>query len=201
MIKETLLSILRDKRTDTKNFRNAAQQLGSILAYEGSNFLKYISKNISTPFAETQGIELEQKPVLIVILRGGLALIDPFLKYFSNAPVGFIGLKRDEETAKAELYYFNVPKLKPNQYAFILDPTIATGGSASSAISLLKGNGYSENQIIFVSILAAKQGHDILQNSFPSIKIISVHKDPELNDKKFIIPGFGDFGDRFFGTV
>ena len=121
--------------------------------------------------------------------------------YFENAPIGFIGLKRDEKTAIAEKYYSNLPKIKEDDLVIILDPMIATGGSAIYALKMLKEQKINEKNILFVSLIAAPEGLAAVKKEFPSINIITHIIDKGLNKNKYILPGLGDFGDRYFGTI
>lgn len=141
------------------------------------------------------------KPVtLIPILRSGLALLTAFLKAFPDATVGFVGMKRDEQTAMPMLYYKNIPVIQPNSQVIILDPMLATGGSATAVLKIITEMGVAQEQIIFVSIISAPEGIDKIKREFPEIKVIIGVQDQGLTKDKFIIPGLGDFGDRFFGT-
>ena len=128
-------------------------------------------------------------------------MLPPFLKFFENTKVGFIGLKRDEATAIPKMYYKNLPKISKTDDVIILDPMIATGGSGSKAIEILKENGVAEEKIIFVAIICATPGIEKIKKEHPKVKIICAQEDKELNKVYFIVPGLGDFGDRFFGTL
>lgn len=199
-MKQILLTILRDHKTGIKEFRQASCQLGKILAYEASLHLNTVQEQIKTPWAITDGIKLKQSPILIIILRGGFALLPSFFEFFENAPVGVLGLKRNEITTQPELYYQNIPPATTDRQVIILDPTIATGGTGKAAISILQNKGFKEQNMIFVSILAARAGLEEIKETYPQVTYIIAQVDPQLNDKKFIVPGFGDFGDRYFGT-
>lgn len=198
-MKKILLSIIRDKNTQIAEFRKTAAKLSYILAQEASEYLNKEKIEIETPYGKISGLKLKKTPKLAVIWRAGLALLDGFLNYFENSEVGFIGLKRDEITAIAKQYYLNLPKISNDDQVILLDPTIATGGSAIAALNILKEYVPEEN-IIFVAVLASSEGLKNIREKFKRIKIILVTEDPELNNKKFIVPGFGDFGDRYFGT-
>lgn len=200
-MEKVLLTILRDKKTTMPEFRNAAEKLALILAGKVFDYLEKKRINVQTPIAKFYGYKIKNNIVLIPILRAALSLLPAFLKFFENAKVGFIGLKRDEKTAIAKLYYKNLPKISKNDDVMILDPMIATGGSGVDAIKILKKNRVREEKIIFVAVISAKPGVDNIRKKFPKIKIICVQEDKRLNDKKYIIPGLGDFGDRFFGTL
>ncbi|MBD3272752.1 uracil phosphoribosyltransferase [Candidatus Dependentiae bacterium] len=200
-MKKVLLSILRDKNTDIKKFREVSEKLALILAGEVGEFLEKEEIKIDTPIDKANGIKFKNDIILIPILRAALSLVPAFLMFFEKAKVGFLGLKRDEKTAIAKLYYKNFPKIKDTDDVIILDPMIATGGSGSQAIKLLKEDSVKEEKIIFVSVICAKPGVDKIKREYPKVKIIYVAQDKKLNDQQFIIPGLGDFGDRYFGTL
>lgn len=199
-MKNLLLTILRDASTSRRNFRNAAQQLGHFLALETSKHLTATLKPIKTPIATTTGPVLAQKIILIPILRSGLILLPPFLYYFPESLVGFVGMKRDEATAKPYLYYKNLPKIDPADQVIILDPMIATGGTAAATISLLMEQGIKEEQIIFTSVICAPEGMTVVSAAHPKVTFIVAVEDEGLTSHYFITPGLGDFGDRYFGT-
>lgn len=200
-MKQTLLTILRNKKTTIDQFRQASEKLGLVLANEVSSHLEKEKISIETPMAATQGYKFKNDIVLVPILRSGIALLSPFMSFFPKATVGFVGLQRDEKTAIAELYYYKVPPIKDTDDVILLDPMIATGGSAIDALKILKDNGAKEEKIIFAAVIAATEGLERVKKEFPKIKIIIPHVDSKLNTKKFIVPGLGDFGDRFFGTL
>ena len=200
-MKESLMAILRSKHTDTAHFRRAAEKMTHLLAQEASTFLKKKTVAITTPLQKTTSKIIDQDVVLIPILRSGLAFLPTFLYYFEQARVGFMGLKRDEKTAIAHEYYRNIPQVKKNSAVIILDPMIATGGSAVATINALKKSGVSLSQIIFVGLIAAPEGIQYLKRRFPALKLVVGVVDKSLNKKKYILPGLGDFGDRYFGTL
>ncbi len=200
-MKESLLTILRDKHTGIVNFRNSAEKLALVLADEASQFLEKEKISINTPIEKTEGVKFKNNIVLVPILRAALSLLPSFLKFYEDAKVGFLGLRRDEKTAVAQVYYNNLPKISNSDDVIILDPMIATGGSGSKAIEILKAAGVRENKIIFVAVICASEGVEKIQKQYPDVRIIYVHKDKELNKDKFIVPGLGDFGDRYFGTL
>jgi len=127
-------------------------------------------------------------------------LLPTFLRYFEDATVGFVGLARDEETAQAHWYYKKLPAFSGQEYIVILEPMLATGGTALEVLRELQKSGADMNKIIFVSVVCAPEGIKKVNSEFPDVKIITVGIDSHLNDKKFIVPGLGDFGDRYFGT-
>ncbi|MBI3671714.1 uracil phosphoribosyltransferase [Candidatus Azambacteria bacterium] len=199
-MREVLISILRDKNTTTFEFRRAASQLAGILCVETLDLFPKEGVSIQTPIGKTEGVEMPIDILLVPILRSGMALLSAFLEILQSAPVGIIGLKRDEKTAKAKLYYKNLPKDLP-KYAIILDPMLATGGSAAFAVDILKKEGYKPENIFFTGVVAAQEGFDKLAKKIPEENITLGVIDPKLNDKKYIVPGLGDFGDRYFNTI
>jgi len=194
------LTILRDKKTKCLQFRHAATIVADLLAHQTLLQLNTKTVTIDTPLAKTSGIQRINDIVLIPILRSGITMLPAFLCYFPDAPIGVVGLKREEKTAEAHLYYHNFPPLTPEHQIIILDPMLATGGTAVETIALLKKYGIQENKIIFVSIVSAPEGINKIRTAFPTVTIITAAEDERLNAKKFIVPGLGDFGDRYFGT-
>ena len=197
--KQMFMSILRDKNTSRSEFRQAAEQLTHILAHEAAEFVNTKQVSIETPIGKTTGTVTANPIVLVPILRSGITLLPVFLDYFTDATVGVVGLKRDEKTAVAHWYYENLPPMNGNEQIIILDPMIATGGTGLETLRKLKERGITQDRILFVSIVCAPEGIDVIKSEFPNIKIIAVAIDEKLNDKKFIVPGLGDFGDRYFG--
>lgn len=200
ILENLFLTTLRDERTTRDQFRFAAAGLAEALAHRAIESLKVSMGPIKTPIAETTGFWFKGDVVLIPILRSGLALLPAFVKYFSQSVVGFVGLRRDEKTAIAQLYYCKLPKIKNEDQVIILDPMIATGGTAMQTIQILLDKGINQEQIMFVSVVCAPEGFDKVSKMFPKVKFIVAARDESLNAQKFIIPGLGDFGDRFFGT-
>lgn len=199
-MKQALLTTLRNRQTNRAQFRTAADQIGLILASEAANHIPMTSIHIRTPLADTSGQAIQGKIVLVPILRAGLALLPPFLEIYPYAKVGLIGIKRNEDTANPELYYKNLPTINPDDTVIVIDPMIATGGSGEMAIHLLQKAGAKLENIIYAGVIATKEGVTKIQNISPHINIVVAQIDPVLNEQKFIVPGLGDFGDRFFGT-
>lgn len=199
-MKDILITILRDKKTSTAKFRKAADNLATNLANETMHCLEKQKVPIQTPLIKTAGYRIKNKVILVPILRAGLALLPSFLKTFEDAGVGFIGLKRDEKTYEAKLYYKNIPKISPKDNVLILDPMLATGGSLVEAIKILINAGAREEKIFYVGVVSAPEGLANLKKYFPKVQtVIAVH-DQKLNKNKYILPGLGDFGDRYFNT-
>lgn len=200
-MKEIFLTSLRDKSVSIDQFRNAADKLASLIASESGAYLGKLEKTIKTPLAPTRGAALRRQPILIAILRSGFVLLPPFIHLYPQSPIGFVGAKRDELTAEPHLYYKNFPPICSDDILFILDPMVATGQSAALVIDLLKQAGAEEKNMVLFSILAAPEGVSHLKRKCPQIKTNIVHVDERLDPKKWIVPGLGDFGDRYFGTI
>lgn len=195
------MTILRDKHSSRATFRWASEKIIELLVGEVFNHLSEEVCMVDTPLASTSGFKLKNAPLLVPILRSGITMMPTFLGYFPESPVGVIGLKRDEKTAQAHWYYNNVPTIGDTQSVVILDPMIATGGTGIEILQFLSERGISEDKIIFVSIITSPEGVGLIESRYPSVRIITAAHDQSLNKEKFIIPGIGDFGDRYFGTV
>lgn len=193
------LSQLRDERTSSAEFRQLARQLAGLLAFEATRDLAVGDVLVRTPLCETTGRRLTQRIGLVPILRAGLGLVDPVLQLIPVAEVWHLGLYRDERTAKPVEYYSKLPPGRPVDVAIILDPMLATGGSASLAAETLKRWGV--HQVKLLSLIAAPEGIGELAARCPDIQIIVGAIDERLNERKFIVPGLGDAGDRIFNTV
>jgi uracil phosphoribosyltransferase len=199
-LSQALISQLRRKELTRAEFRLHAHQLAHCLAQQAVDHLKPTPIKVTTPFGKADGIAFTQPLVLVPILRSGLVLLPAFVELFPDAAIGCVGLRRDEKTAIATLYYNNLPKLTGNEQIIMLDPMIATGGSSCATLEILTKQGIAQRNILFVAVIAAQQGLDVVKNAFPGITTIVAAVDKELNPKKFIVPGLGDFGDRYFGT-
>jgi len=198
--KKIFMTKLRDKTISRAEFRKTAEQLTNILAQEAMQHLQTESTNLETPLAQTTGLKLANPVVLVPILRSGITMVHSFLHYFQNATIGVVGLKRDEQTAQAHWYYENFPPLSDKHQIIILDPMLATGGTALETLKKLQQHGIPQKKILFVAMVCAPEGLQAVQKEFPDVKIITAAVDEKLNKDKFIIPGLGDFGDRYFGT-
>ena len=179
-----LLVTLRDRSTGTADFRRTSDELAGVLCAETLERLQGTG---------TDGL------MLVPVLRAGLALLPAFTAAVPGAPVAFIGIARDEETAQPDLYYTRFPEELPSR-ALIIDPMLATAGTACLVAELLMGEGYREEAIHFVGVLASREGMERLAGVIPRANISVVAVDPELDARKFIVPGIGDYGDRYFGT-
>ncbi len=198
--KQICMTVLRDKNSSRSAFRQAAQQLAQILAHEAAEHLATTQTKIQTPIDTTAGVQLQRPIILVPILRSGITLLPAFLEFFTEATVGVVGLKRDEKTAVAHWYYENFPPMTGNEQIIILDPMIATGGTGVEVLAHLAQRGVTQDRILFASIICAPEGLKVIRDQFPDITIITASIDDHLNPTKFIVPGLGDFGDRYFGT-
>ncbi len=192
------LSRLRDKHTPPAEFRQLVQRLAVLLAYEATNDLTLRPTEIETPLTRMTGQVLAQRIGLIPILRAGLGMVDPILNLIPTAEVWHLGLYRDETTARPVEYYSKLPETEPVDVALVVDPMLATGGSATAALEALKRWGVPKLKVL--SIIASNDGVEAVRASFPAADIYVCAIDPELNDRKFIVPGLGDAGDRIFNT-
>ena len=193
------LSILRDKNTETAPFRRAMSTIGTILAYQALTDVPLQTYEVETPIQKTIGFKPSAEVFVIPILRAGLSLVDGIISFMPDAKVGHIGVYRDEETHEPVNYYHNFPGGLHGAYTLVVDPMLATGGSGSHAIKFLKENG--ADSIKFVSLISAPEGIERLQKDHPDVPIITACIDEKLNDDAFIVPGLGDAGDRYFGTL
>lgn len=199
-MKNVFLSILRNKDTTGPEFRHATRQLGFLLAEEAIDHLPQEQFSLETPLGTTTGIRPPENILLIPILRSGLALLPSFLDVYQNAKVGFFGEARDEN-AIAHLYYENLPEITPDTYIIILEPLIATGGTMIVALDRLIELNVPAEKILVCSILTAAEGIEVIQKKYPKVKLIYIDQDNELNSHKFLVPGIGDFGDRYFNPT
>lgn len=193
------LTMIRSKDTGTKVFREVVNEIANLMAYEVSRDMPLEDTEIETPVAKTTQKTLSGKKVAIVpILRAGLGMVDGILHLIPAAKVGHVGLYRDEETLKAHEYFFKMPEDIDSRQIFVVDPMLATGGSAIMAIDSLKKRGASN--IKFVCLVAAPEGVKALQDAHPDVDIYTASLDDHLNENGYIVPGLGDAGDRLFGT-
>ena len=193
------ITVLRDKETEPEHFRAAVERISNILAVEMSKDFHISTTKVETPLEQTDGFELTQEVVLVPVLRAGLGMVSGFLSIIPDAKVGHIGLQRDEETLQPVEYYYKTPKEINNSTVILVDPMLATGGSASEALRYLKTRG--AKNIMFACLVAAPQGISKIETDHPEIKIFGAALDRELNEKGYILPGLGDAGDRTFGTL
>jgi len=190
---------LRDKRTPPVHFRRAATRISVLLAAEALREAPSVAVTVETPIGPAPGRRLKPEVVVVPVLRAGLGMLDAVLELVPNARVGHIGLQRDEETAIASRYYSKLPNRLEHSYVLMIDPMLATGGSAVAAIELLHQAGAKDVRI--VCIVAAPEGIATVEQHFPHVHIYTPVVDLELNAHKYIVPGLGDFGDRLYGTL
>ena len=188
---------LRDRTTKPATFRTLAYQISLLLALEATRDLAMGKITVQTPLEPHAGNVLTQPLVLVPILRAGIAMVQPFTDLFPDVSVGYIGLERDEKTAVARSYYSKLPPFGSKR-VLILDPMLATGGSAVQAIELVNANRPADMRL--VCIVCAPEGVRAVEEIDPEINIIAAALDRELNTRKYILPGLGDFGDRLYGT-
>lgn len=195
---QQLLSQLRNKSTGPQEFRRSARVLSTLLAIESTVGLPLKSVKIDTPLEETTVEKLAVGLACVPVLRAGLSMLEPFLELYEDVAVGYIGLERDHVTAVARQYYENMPDMN-GRIAVCLDPMLATGGSASNAITLIKN--HKPDRVIMVAVVAAPEGVSRLRADHPDVEIYAAALDRELNEKMYILPGLGDYGDRLYGTI
>jgi uracil phosphoribosyltransferase len=193
-----LVSILRDRTTPHGVFRQTLDDAAMILAYEAMRGLRVDEYEVQTPLEGAQAVRLADEVVLVAILRAGLGLVDGFLRLVPDARVGHLGMYRDEEALRPVGYYENIPSGVAAAEVFVVDPMLATGGSATQAIARLKRAG--AQRLMFVCLVAAPEGVTALRTAHPEVPILTAALDRELDDNGFIRPGLGDAGDRIFGT-
>lgn len=189
---------LRDSRTKPDMFRVMARRLSLLLAAEATRDLPTRETTVETPLGTARGRELAADVVVVPVLRAGLGMLDAFLDVVPKARVGHIGLQRDETTAVASQYYAKFPTSLGDCHVFMVDPMLATGGSAVAAIDLLRRQGARDIRLL--CIVAAPEGVATVAQHHPDVRIFTPVVDERLNEHKFIVPGLGDFGDRLFGT-
>ena len=193
------LTRLRNRSTEPTEFRLHVSRLASLLAYEALKDLRTEPVEVETPVARANGCRLSQRIAIVPILRAGLGMVAPVLDLLPQAEVWHLGLYRDEETAQPVEYYCKLPADGPADVALVLDPMLATGGSAVAAMSALDHWGVS--QIKLIALIASDEGCKRIETEFPNAQVYVCHIDADLNDKKYIVPGLGDAGDRIFNTV
>jgi uracil phosphoribosyltransferase len=193
------LARLRDKTTPPFEFRQLIQRLSTLLAYEATQDLAIRGIEFDTPLVRTKGHALAQRIGLVPILRAGLGMVDPILNLIPTAEVWHLGLYRDEATARPVEYYSKLPQTSPVEVALVVDPMLATGGSATAALEALARWGVPHLKVL--SVIASQIGVDNVAAKFPQAQIYVCAVDPELNSRKFIVPGLGDAGDRIFNTL
>lgn len=196
---EHKIGLIRRKETGTKDFRQTIGEIAMLICYEATRDLPLDEVEIETPICKTKARELKGKKLAVVpILRAGLGMVDGMLNLIPTAKVGHIGLYRDPETLKPVEYYCKLPADCAEREVFVVDPMLATGGSSSAAIQMLKDKGCKN--IHFMCIIAAPEGVKAMQEAHPDVDLYIGALDEHLNDHGYIVPGLGDAGDRIFGT-
>jgi uracil phosphoribosyltransferase len=195
------IAILRDETTPSSQFRRTVSEIATLLAYEATRSLHVEPTTVRTPLGiDAPAVRLSAPgPLLVPILRAGLGLLDGFLTVLPEAEVGLVGLRRDEETFEPEQYAQKLPANLRDRDVYILDPMLATGGSLAFTCQLLMDKG--AERITAVSVIAAPEGIAKAQETYPHLRIVTAALDPSLNDKRYIVPGLGDAGDRLFGQA
>lgn len=193
-----LVNSLRDIETPPEQFRHISRTLSTILILEATKSLTLENKQIATPLEKMKCAFLGSGIAVVPVLRAGLAMLESAVSLFPDVKVGYIGLERSHDTAIAHSYYCKLPSLK-GRFTLCCDPMLATGGSASQALSLLKANG--ANSLVFVSVIAAPEGVARLEQDHPDVQVYTAALDTHLNNNKYIVPGLGDYGDRLYGTL
>ena len=192
------ITMLRDKNTSTKEFKELISEVAMLLTYEATRELPTVETTVHTPIAEAKCSKIKQDIVIVPILRAGLGMVDGVHNILPAAKVGHIGLYRDPETLTPVEYYCKVPKDLENTKVFVLDPMLATGKTAEAAVEFLKERGAKD--VTVICVLAAPDGVKTVQSTFEDVDIYAAAYDTMLNEKGYIVPGLGDAGDRMFGT-
>ncbi|PWU18366.1 MAG: uracil phosphoribosyltransferase [Verrucomicrobia bacterium] len=192
------LTRLRDKRTGPQEFRRVLSEVAALMLYEATRSFAVRPRRVSTPLAPANGFELEREVVLVPVLRAGLGMLDSILQLIPHARVGFIGLKREETTLRATFYHKSLPPELSRFEVILIDPMLATGGSAVAAMDLLTE--LDVKRVRLVNLVAAPEGIRLVRQHYPSLPIFTAAVDKKLNSKGYILPGLGDAGDRLFGV-
>ncbi|HWW02638.1 MAG TPA: uracil phosphoribosyltransferase [Candidatus Acidoferrum sp.] len=192
------LTRLRDKRTGPQEFRRVLGEVAALMLYEATRSFRVRPVTVQTPLASARGSQLEREVVLVPVLRAGLGMLDSILQLIPHARVGFIGLKREETTLKATFYHKSLPPDLSRFEVILIDPMLATGGSAVAAMDLLAE--LDVKRVRLVNLVAAPEGIRHVRRHYPHLPIITAAVDRKLNEKGYILPGLGDAGDRLFGV-
>ncbi|HTT90383.1 MAG TPA: uracil phosphoribosyltransferase [Acidimicrobiales bacterium] len=195
---QSMLTALRDQATPPPLFRLLTKRLALVLCLEATRTIATATVEVETPLARTNGARLAQPLVAVPVLRAGLGMLEAVTELFPEVTVGYVGLERDHATFEPSMYYSKLPPLERRD-VLLLDPMLATGGSAASACDALAKAGAA--QITLLSVVSAPEGIDHLQRRHPGVHIVTASIDAGLNEYAYIVPGLGDFGDRLFGTL
>lgn len=194
------LTRLRDEATQPQEFRRVLSEVAALMIYEATRSFVTETISVRTPLAKTKGERLKREVVLVPVLRAGLGMLDSILQLIPKARVGFIGLKRQEETLAAQFYHKSLPKDLRQHEVILIDPMLATGGSTVAAVELLREHGAQIKQTRLVNLVASPEGVRHVRKHFPDLQIFTAAIDAGLNKRGFILPGLGDAGDRLFGV-
>jgi uracil phosphoribosyltransferase len=192
------LTRLRDKRTGPQEFRRVLSEVAALIIYEATRSFAVQHRSVVTPLARSRGSQLRREVILVPVLRAGLGMLDSILQLIPHARVGFIGLKREEKSLRALFYHKSLPKDLSRFEVILIDPMLATGGSAVSAMDLLTELG--AKQVRLVNLVAAPEGIQKVHSHYPGLPIFTAAIDKKLNRHGYIVPGLGDAGDRLFGV-
>jgi uracil phosphoribosyltransferase len=192
------LTILRDRTTLASEFRRCCKGMTEVIMVEAAKSLSVDYLDVTTPLEVTQGARLSKGVVFVPILRAGLGMLDSAMAIIPGSSVGYIGLERDEATAEASCYYSKMPDLSESSHVFVLDPMLATGGSAAQCVEQVKAHG--AKRVHMVCIIAAPEGISTFEAAHPDVPVVAGKIDRQLNEQRYILPGLGDFGDRLFNT-
>ena len=193
------ITMLRDENTTVKEFRELISEIALLMTYEVTKDLPLKPHKVKSPVAEAEGAFIERQVALVPILRAGLGIVDALMKIIPAAKVGHIGLYRSHKTLKPVEYYCKLPTDVADRQVIVLDPMLATGGSAAAAIDFIKERG--ANKIKLMCVIGAPEGVKAVQEAHPDVDIYLAALDEKLNDHGYIVPGLGDAGDRLFGTL
>jgi uracil phosphoribosyltransferase len=192
------LTRLRDQRTGPQEFRRVLSEVASLMLHEATRSFEVVPQTVRTPLARAKGWHLKREVVIVPVLRAGLGMLDSILQLIPHARVGFIGLRREESTLKAISYHKSLPPDLRNFEVILIDPMLATGGSAVAALDLLKERG--ARRVRLVNLVAAPEGIRFVRRRYPRVPIFTAAVDARLNQHGYIVPGLGDAGDRLFGV-
>ncbi len=193
------LSHLRDKNTDLQKFRHHSDKICQLLFAEAMRGLTFREETIETPLARMATQKLADEIIVVPVLRSGIAMLFGAMQLLPKSKIGFVGLQRDEKTAIASEYYWKLPPINYNSVVIVTDPMLATGGSLLHLLRRVQKEKPKEMRV--VCVIAAPEGISAINQEFPKVKIYTASIDKKLNDKKYIVPGLGDYGDRYFGTT
>ena len=193
------ISMLRNKDTSVKDFRELAYEIALLMGYEATRDLELTQREVETPLAKTTGSFISKQVALVPILRAGLGMVDALMSLIPAAKVGHIGLYRDHETLEPVEYYCKLPPDIAQRQVLVLDPMLATGGSSAAAIDFIKKRG--AQRIKLMCIIASPEGVEVVAKAHPDVEIFCGIVDEKLNENGYIVPGLGDAGDRLFGTI